>query len=44
MKNTARNTLDLPLMGIPRNEIYVDRHVFYGRLKRTKEKIIKKWN
>jgi len=44
MKITVKNTLGLPLMGIPRNEIYVDRHVFYGRLKRTKEKIINKWN
>jgi len=44
MKITARNRLDLPLMGASRNEIYVDRNVFYGRLKRTKEKIIKKWN
>ena len=44
MKITATNTRGLPLMGIPRNEIYVDRNVFYGRLKRTKEKIIKKWN
>ena len=44
MKITVKNTLGLPLMGIPRNEIYVDRNVFYGRLKRTKEKIIKKWN
>ena len=44
MKITARNTLDLPLMGIPKNEIYIDRNVFYGRLKRTKGKIIKKWN
>ncbi len=44
MKITVKNTLSLPLMGIPRNEIYVDRNVFYGRLKRTKEKTIKKWN
>ena len=44
MKITVKNTLGLPLMGIWRNEIYVDRNVFYGRLKRTKEKTIKKWN
>ena len=44
MKITARNTLDLPLMDNSKNEIYVDRNVFYGRLKRTKEKTIKKWN
>ena len=44
MKITARNTLDLPLMGTSKNEIYADRNVFHGRLKRTKEKILKKWN
>ena len=44
MKITVKNTRGLPLMGIPRNEMFEDRNVFYGRLKRTKEKIIKKWN
>ena len=41
MKITARNTRGLPLMGIPRNEIYVDRLIFYGRLKGVKKKITK---
>jgi len=44
MKITARNTLDLPLMGTSKNETNVDRLIFYGRLKGVKEKTIRKWN